>query len=383
MLQSLFFRMRAVHFIGTVLLITNGTFFTDNLIGQIVQYVVAGVIIFHDFDEKRWGVDLNKKIIAYLQTLANLHITEKPSINTSLGKESAQTLEAVNSFRENVADLVVDMRSLSHTNQTITKQINSSADTMENHLIALVHDTKTMKMQGEDMRRSLSESLIHIEENTQNINEASIKIESSVKKIQLLGEAVDHTVETEGQLGSKLAHLQSEANQVKQILTLISDIADQTNLLALNAAIEAARAGEHGRGFAVVADEVRKLAERTQKSLIDINATINVIVQAISESSDEMEKNINSAKVLEHLSREAIQMMQESAHMIQQNARSSTDQLQLSRNNSETITSILQTIDRVHTLTDASKSNFTDIKDLTQKIGNETDSLVFSLNRFS
>lgn len=188
---------------------------------------------------------------------------------------------------------------------------------------------------------------------------------------------------TEGHLSSKLAHLQSEANQVKQILTLIADIADQTNLLALNAAIEAARAGEHGRGFAVVADEVRKLAERTQKSLVDINATINIIVQAISEASDEMEKNINSAKVLEHLSQEAIEMMQESALMIQQNALSSTDQLQLSRSNNDTITSILSTIDRVHTLTDASKANFTDIKDLTQKIGNETDSLASSLDRFS
>ncbi len=127
---------------------------------------------------------------------------------------------------------------------------------------------------------------------------ANQQLRAVQRVIGQMAQSVRTRSEEQNDLARRLSHLSQEADQVRGILTVINDIADQTNLLALNAAIEAARAGEHGRGFAVVADEVRNLADRTQRALTEINATLNVITQSVLEVSDEMGKSAEASHQL-------------------------------------------------------------------------------------
>jgi len=214
------------------------------------------------------------------------------------------------------------------------------------------------------------------------IQEAGDKLLSAKKKMITLGAEIEEASEAESALAHKLEQMSHDAQQVKQILTVISDIAEQTNLLALNAAIEAARAGEHGRGFAVVADEVRKLAERTQKSLTEINATISVIVQSIGDSSEQMGKNATNIQKLVGVSKSVEEALMDSANIMDKNVDGISKRAEESMELSKDAQKIVKLIGDVDNLSSSNVRSVEEIASSAEHLYKLTEQLNAKLNQF-
>ena len=211
--------------------------------------------------------------------------------------EIAKASEAINNFIEKVRVLISEAKDISNENSSIANELSSTSVQTGR---GVENSSKIVQSAGKDcaeIQSYMKDSIEVAKGGKDDLQKALTYVDETLNTISNLSSEIAQTSDIENQMAGKIEQLSRDAEQVKSVLVVINDIADQTNLLALNAAIEAARAGEHGRGFAVVADEVRKLAERTQKSLTEINATINVIVQAINESSEQM--SINSKQISE------------------------------------------------------------------------------------
>lgn len=288
----------------------------------------------------------------------------------------------INDFIQKIANMVLNAKDLSRQNivqanrlfiasKEINERVGKSAEVIE-------ESTKL----GKNIELLLNESMELVQKSTKNIQVTTKELLQTKELLIKVANDVQENVSVEHEIADKLSVSAQETDKIKGVLTIISEIADQTSLLALNANIEAARAGEAGRGFAVVADEVRKLAERTQKSLGEINAVVNMMIQSINDSNSAMNDNVQNITKVSDSSMESTKILENNVKMLEISVQDSLEILQKMNELFSAVNEILEQVGKVENLTQENSKSVDSINEITNEISQKANNLNQQLDSF-
>jgi methyl-accepting chemotaxis protein len=297
--------------------------------------------------------------------------------------EIATLLRAMNHSAETLSDVISDVKRAADEVASASDELSVSSEQMSKSAASQAVSASQVASSGEEM----SQSVMKVAHSTAEISDSAYKssqvarngerlVEATLKEITTIATTVKQSARTVENLGV-------QSTEIGQIVGVINDIAEQTNLLALNAAIEAARAGEHGRGFAVVADEVRKLAEKTMDATTRIGETIGAIradvtdaVAAMNETDRSVQSGVEVSGQLSHALQEIVDAVEQLGTMIGQVSFSADEMATTSEQ-------IAADIDHVAQVTRETSASTERTKQSSKNLAEVSRSLLQSVDRFT
>jgi methyl-accepting chemotaxis protein len=254
------------------------------------------------------------KCVEAADLLATGDLTAQFSVTSK--DETGQLMASMKNMVDNLRDLVANTVAVSSNIAAASSQLHATSEQIATGTEEVAAQTNTvavasqqMSATSEDIARNCTTAAVSSRQSSATATEGVTVVRETMLGMEKIAERVKKAAQTVGALGER-------SDQIGQIIGTIEDIADQTNLLALNAAIEAARAGEQGRGFAVVADEVRALAERTTRATREIDAMIKAIQNQTREAVRSMEEGVGEVTQGAACSRKSGEALQEILNQI-------------------------------------------------------------------
>lgn len=296
--------------------------------------------------------------------------------------EIAEVAKYFNKFIEKVASIVSDVQM--GTRDTL-QNIHKLQDFSQQIVTDSSSSNERLQQSSDEMEQVNSfsnQAVSNTQENLAQTQDANQLVGEAKKSMDHLKQKIQANVTTENELNQKLGVLATDIEKINGILDVIKAVAEQTNLLALNAAIEAARAGEQGRGFAVVADEVRNLSVRTQESLDEVNSTVSGVTSQIKNINQEMQETVNDLSDL-------IQTTNQVSEQITRNSEILDESTASFNNNMDNMNQVVNKIESINTsiktcsdLSLSSVESTEQMLSLFEQTGQQFKSLDQSINRF-